>query len=232
MASARFVLKSIFGVFYSLSLFGVLLFVPAGTLHWPRGWWFMGVVLFANLASMLFIFRGHEDLLDERLKPPVQKGQPTADRVLTIGLLLAFVVGTVLIPLDIFHFHFPLGQPSLSVSTVGCILFIVGWTIMAMALRENAFAAPIVKHQADRHQVVVDTGVYNIVRHPMYSGGLLFLLGMPLWLGSYTATLAFMLAAVLMVTRIGIEERFLRGKLTGYDAYTRKVRYRLIPHVW
>jgi protein-S-isoprenylcysteine O-methyltransferase Ste14 len=232
MANKRFVLKSIFALFYSLTIFGVLLFLPAGTLHWPRAWWFMAVVLIANLLSMAFIFRGNEALLDERLKPPVQKGQPLADRILVVTLLLAFVAGTALIPLDIFRFHFPLGAPGIVVSSIGCILFVVGWTIMAIALRENTFAAPVVKHQADRQQAVVDSGLYGVVRHPMYSGGILFLLGMPLWLGSYTATLVFLVAAVLLVVRIGIEQRFLRRELKGYDAYTQKVRYRLIPHLW
>jgi protein-S-isoprenylcysteine O-methyltransferase Ste14 len=232
MANPRYLLKSIFAVLYSLAIFGVLLFLPAGTLHWPRAWWFMGVVLVANLASMAFIFRGHEDLLDERLKPPVQKGQPLADRLLVVTLLIAFVAGTALIPLDIFHFHFSLGRPGMVVSSIGCVLFVIGWTIMAIALRENAFAAPVVKHQADRRQTVIDSGLYGIVRHPMYSGAVLFLPGMPLWLGSYTATLVFLIAAVLLIIRIGIEESFLLRELNGYDAYTRKVRYRLIPHLW
>jgi protein-S-isoprenylcysteine O-methyltransferase Ste14 len=222
MANPRLLLKSIFAVLYSLAIFGVLLFLPAGTLHWPRGWWFMAVVLVANLASIAFIFRGHEDLLDERLKPPVQKGQPLADRVLLVSLLVAFVAGTTLIPLDIFRFHFSFGRPGMVVSSIGCILFVIGWTIAAIALRENAFAAPVVKHQADRRQAVIDSGLYGIVRHPMYSGGILFLLGMPLWLGSYTATLVFLVAAVLLIVRIGIEERFLRRELDGYDAYTKK----------
>jgi protein-S-isoprenylcysteine O-methyltransferase Ste14 len=232
MSNSKFLWKSIFGAIYSLAVFGVLLFVPAGTLKWPRGWWFMGVVFVANIATMLTIFRGHEDLLDERLKSPIQKGQPLADKILITALLAGFAVATAFIPLDIFRFHHLLGQPAPVVSALGFVLFVVGWSIMGLALRENAFAAPVVKHQAERHQAVIDSGMYRFVRHPMYFGGVLFMIGMPLWLGSYAAALLALVPALLLVVRIGIEERFLRRELKGYDAYTQKTPYRLIPHLW
>ena len=100
---------------------------------------------------------------------------------------------------------------------------------MTFALRANAFAAPVVKHQEERHQTVVDTGVYGAVRHPMYAGAVLMIIGMALWLESNAAALLASAPIGILVLRILAEEQFLRKELQGYDAYTKRVRYRLIP---
>jgi protein-S-isoprenylcysteine O-methyltransferase Ste14 len=112
------------------------------------------------------------------------------------------------------------------------VLFVVGWWIMTLALRENAFAAPVVKHQADRQHTVIESGVYGLVRHPMYAGAVPLLVGMPLWLESYAAALLASAPIGTLVVRILVEEQFLRRALAGYNAYTERVRYRLIPFVW
>jgi Phospholipid methyltransferase len=106
------------------------------------------------------------------------------------------------------------------------------WWIMTLALRENAFAAPVVKHQEDRQQTVIDSGVYAVVRHPMYAGGVLLLVGMPLWLESYPAAMLASGPIGMLVVRIPVEEQLLRRELAGYDAYTARARYRLIPFLW
>jgi len=137
----------------------------------------------------------------------------------------------VFIPLDVFRFHL-LAKPETAVSSVGLVLVVIGWWIMTLALRENAFAAPVVKYQEERHQTVIDSGVYRVVRHPMYAGAVLLLVGMPLWLESYAAAMLATLPIGTLAVRILVEEQFLRGELAGYDAYTEKVRYRLIPFVW
>jgi protein-S-isoprenylcysteine O-methyltransferase Ste14 len=115
---------------------------------------------------------------------------------------------------------------------IGGVLFVVGWWIMTLALRENAFAAPVVKHQADRQHTVIESGVYGLVRHPMYAGAVPLLVGMPLWLESYAAALLASAPIGTLVVRILVEEQFLRRALAGYNAYTERVRYRLIPFVW
>jgi protein-S-isoprenylcysteine O-methyltransferase Ste14 len=104
--------------------------------------------------------------------------------------------------------------------------------IISLVFRENAFAAPVVKHQEERGHKVVDTGVYRIVRHPMYAGIFVFAVGMALWLESYAAALTVLVPIGILAVRIAFEERFLRQYLEGYNAYTEKVRYRLIPFVW
>ncbi len=137
----------------------------------------------------------------------------------------------VSIPLDVFRWHL-LGAPGPLVSSLALLLFVGGWAIVTLALRENAFAAPVVKHQADRHQTVIDSGPYRVVRHPMYAGFIPVVVGMPLWLGSYAPAFLAMLPIGTLVLRIRVEEEFLRRKLPGYTAYIGRVRYRLIPFLW
>ena len=111
-------------------------------------------------------------------------------------------------------------------------MFVTGWITITLALKENAFAAPVVKHQEERHQVVVDSGVYAIVRHPMYAGGIPMMLGVALWLESSAAVLFATIPMALMAIRIRIEEQLLERELPGYDEYRHRVRFRVIPFVW
>ncbi len=226
-----FTFKLIFGVLLNLAIFGALLFVPAGTLHWWRAWAFLGVVLVAAVATMVGVFSTNEELLNERYKPPIQKGQPLADKVLASALVAAFCGVVAFIPLDVFRFHL-IARPGALASFAGLLLFAAGWLLMSLSFKENAFAAPVVKHQEERHQSVIDTGVYRVVRHPMYAGAIPLLIGMPLWLQSYAAALLAIVPIGILVARIRFEEQFLRRELKGYDAYMERVRYRLIPFVW
>ena len=111
--------------------------------------------------------------------------------------------------------------------------FGAGWTVIAVAMRENAFAAPVVKHQEERGQLVVDTGPYRIGRvTPCTRGALPLTVGMALWLGSCAGVLLAAVPIGVLVLRVLAEERFLRRELPGYEDYTRKVQWRLIPLVW
>jgi protein-S-isoprenylcysteine O-methyltransferase Ste14 len=201
------------------------------TLDWWRAWVFLGAVFVGTVASTVIIFRVNKGLLEERFKPPVQKGQPLADKIVVILLIAGFISLIVFIPLDVFRFHL-MAKPGTVVSSLGLILFVLSWWIMTLALRENAFAAPVVKHQEERQQTVIDSGVYGVVRHPMYAGAVPLLVGMPLWLESYAAAMLASFPIGTLVVRILVEEQFLRRKLAGYDAYTERVRYRMIPFVW
>ena len=118
------------------------------------------------------------------------------------------------------------------VSSLGLLLFVAGWLIISFSFKENAFAAPVVKHQKERRHTVIDTGVYSVVRHPMYTGAALLLVGMPLWLELYAAALLAIIPIGLLAVRILFEERFLRLELKGYEAYTGRVPWRLIPLLW
>jgi protein-S-isoprenylcysteine O-methyltransferase Ste14 len=223
--------KLIGGVIANLAIFGSCLFLPAGTLNWWRAWVFLGVVLVGAVASTVTLFRVDKGLLEERFRPPVQKGQPLADKIVVVLFIAAFAGVIVFIPLDVFRLHL-LAKPGVLVSVLGLVLFVAGWWIMTLALRENTFAAPVVKHQEERHHRVIESGVYSVVRHPMYAGAIPLLVGMPLWLESYAATVLASVPIAILALRIVIEERFLRRELKGYDTYTQRIRYRLIPFVW
>jgi protein-S-isoprenylcysteine O-methyltransferase Ste14 len=223
--------KLIGGIVLNAAIFATLLFIPAGTFGWWRAWVLLAVVVVGATASTLTLARINTGLLEERFKPPVQKGQPLADKLVLVPLLTAFVAAMIFVPLDVFRFHL-MPKPAPVISALGLVLFAAGWWIMTLALRENAFAAPVVKHQEERHQTVIDSGPYRIVRHPMYAGAIPFFIGLPLWLESYAAAIVACIPIALLALRIVIEERFLRRELPGYHAYRERVRYRLIPFVW
>lgn len=225
-----FVLKLIFSVVAQIALFGLLLFLPAGRWAWPRAWIYMGCMVVGTIATLIYL-RNDEALINERLKGPIQKGQPLADRIV-VGLLLATFAGLIIfIPLDVFRFHL-MREPGALVSTAGLLLGAAGWWLIARAMHENAFAAPVVKYQKERAHRVIDSGVYATVRHPMYSGFIPFAVGTCLWLGSYAAALVSIVPIAVMAARIIIEERFLTRELEGYGAYAERTPYRLIPFVW
>ncbi len=224
-------LKLAGGVVYSVLIFGGPFFLGAWTLHWPRAWVFVGVVFAASALTMFGIFPSRPELLDERYKAPIQKEQPIADAIVTLCLGASFLGLLFFIPLDVFRFHL-LGTTGVGVGAVGLVLFAAGWTMVALALRENAFAAPVVKLQQERGQLVVQTGPYRFVRHPMYAGAIPLMMGMPLWLGSIAGVVLAMVPLTFIVLRLLIEERVLRRELPGYQEYARRVRWRVIPFVW
>jgi protein-S-isoprenylcysteine O-methyltransferase Ste14 len=224
-------LKLIGSVLINLAIFAALLFIPAGTLHWWRAWVFLGVVAICCSATMFAVFAKNEELLNERYKGPIQKEQPFADRIILLVFVSTFFAAVILIPLEVFRFHL-LAPPGIFVSLLGLIMFIAGWCVISFALKANTFAAPVVKHQQERDQKVIDTGLYGWVRHPMYTSVPLLLVGMALWLGSYAAALFAIVPIAMIAIRIVFEEQFLRGALAGYDSYVRKVRYRMIPFLW
>ena len=212
-------------------IFAAILFGVAGTVVWWRGWALVAFFVGSSLAASFGLLRADPALLAERFKPPIQRAQPLADKIVLSALLAVFVAGVVLAPLDVFRLHLlPMVPPTLA--WAGGALVLLGYWITYDAMCQNAFAAPVVKLQAERGQSVVDAGLYGAIRHPMYAGGTLYFLGMMLWLQS-TAGVALTAAFLAVcVARIFEEERYLRRELPGYDAYAARVRYRLIPYVW
>jgi protein-S-isoprenylcysteine O-methyltransferase Ste14 len=223
--------KVIAGVVFNVAFYALLLFVPAGTLHWWRAWVFLGVTVAVMVVAIFSILPDNSGLFSERARGVIQKGQPLWDRILVILVVVSYVGQIVFIPLDVFRFHL-VPKPGGLVSFLGLALYIAGWWIMTLAMKVNPFAVPVVRLQEERHQRVIDTGVYSVVRHPMYAGFAPFAIGPALWLESSAAALLAIVPIVLLGVRSVFEERFLKRELKGYDAYTEKVRYRLIPFVW
>jgi protein-S-isoprenylcysteine O-methyltransferase Ste14 len=222
--------KLVLGILINVAIFGGLLFLPAWTVHWWRAWVFLGMEGLMATAGTVRLNRTNPAVLQERFKPPIQQGQPLADKIIVLLLITTFCGLVAFIPLDVFRWHI-LPKPGTLASSLGLVLFLAGWWIMILALQENAFAALAVKHQEG--QKVVASGVYGVVRHPMYAGSFLLFVGMPLWLESYAGALLWIVPiATLGMWRIRLEEAFLSRELPAYEAYTQKVRYRLIPFLW
>jgi protein-S-isoprenylcysteine O-methyltransferase Ste14 len=223
--------KLIAGIVFNVALYALLLFLPAGTLHWWRAWVFLTVTLVATVAAVWSIFPDNAGLFAERFRGVIQKGQPLWDRIIVILTVVSYIGQIVFTPLDVFRLHL-MPTPGMLVSFLGLALYAGGWWILTLAMKVNPFAVPVVRLQQERHQRVIDTGVYGIVRHPMYSGFAPFAIGPALWLGSYAAAVVAIVPIALLAVRSVFEERFLERELKGYDTYTQKVRYRLIPFVW
>ncbi|MBO0695043.1 MAG: hypothetical protein J2P56_02975, partial [Verrucomicrobia bacterium] len=154
--------KLVAGIIFNVVFYGLLLFVPAGTLHWWRAWLFLAVTVAVMATAIFSMFPDNAGLFSERARGVIQKGQPLWDRVLVILLVVSFVGQIIFIPLDAFRFHL-LPKPGVLVSVFGLILYIVGWWIMTLALKTNPFAVTVVRLQQERHQRVIDTGIYAVV---------------------------------------------------------------------
>ncbi len=225
------IIKGLLGGLSQIAFLAALLLFPAGAWHWPRAIQFLGVYGLLLLVAIIALARLAPASLEARLQAPVAASQPMADRVVSFFLSLSLFAWVAFIPIEVFHLQL-LPPPHLKISVFGVALFLAGFGILWAALYQNPFAAPIVKDQSDRGQVLVDTGLYGRVRHPFYLGLLLFLTGIALWLESYASVLALSIPFAILVIRILIEEKTLRESLRGYAEYMAKTRYRLIPLVW
>lgn len=213
-----------------LGLMGLLLFTAAGTWRWAQAWTFLGIFAVGSIAFGAWLIRRDPALLAARLGPLVQRGQPLRDRLFLLVFIGVWCGWLVLMALDARRWRTSGVPPWLNV--VGGALVVAGFLATLLVFRENSFAAPVVRVQAERRQRVVDTGPYAIVRHPMYAAAVVYLAGMPLLLGSWYGLLVVPLMVAAMAPRAVLEERLLERELPGYAEYTRRVRYRLIPGVW
>lgn len=208
---------------------GALLFASAGTLHWASAWVFLIAAALLGPLCGWWLYRLDPALLAERLRPVIQREQPPADKAFIIAFIAAILAWLIAMGLD--RRHLASDMP-LALQAVGFVLYLACMLFTMWVFRENSFAAPVVKLQAERAQRVISTGPYAHVRHPMYSGMILFFAGVPLMLGSWSGLAMAPLLLALLAVRIHIEERTLREGLSGYADYAARVRYRLLPGVW
>ena len=205
-------------------LIGLLVFLPAGTLNFWNGWLFMGILFIPMFCAGIVMMLKDPNLLRSRLKAK----ETETEQQLVIKLSgLMFLLGFVTAGLS-FRFSW-LTVPRI-VSYIAAAVFLLAYLIYAEVLRENAYLSRTIEVQ--ENQKVIDTGLYAIVRHPMYSATLLLFLAMPLVLGSAAAFPIFLSYPLIIAKRIKNEEEFLERELDGYTAYKRKVKYRLIPYIW
>jgi protein-S-isoprenylcysteine O-methyltransferase Ste14 len=211
-----------------MAVLATLLFWPAGTFDWPGAWIFLGEFLVLSMAISLWLLRYDPALLRERMGGAFQKGQVAWDKVFMAILPLAWLGWLALMAFDTKRWAF--SHMPVTLIIAGAILIPIGFYVVWLTFRENSFAAPVVKIQEG--QTVITTGPYGIVRHPMYAGGAIYMIGMPLLLGSWIGLACLPLLIAGLMLRIPVEERTLREGLVGYDEYAARVRYRLVPGLW
>jgi protein-S-isoprenylcysteine O-methyltransferase Ste14 len=213
-----------------LGVIAILLFVPAGTINWTGAWIFLIEIFVVSVVLGLRVARHDPALLKERLRSPIQKGQPTQDKIVTGLIVLLYLGWFAFMALDAVRFKW--SSVPAWLQGLGAMGVLLACYISYLTLRENPFAAPVVKVQKERGQTVITTGPYSYVRHPMYAGLMFYLFGPPLLLGSWWGLLWGCVLLGLFAIRIQIEEETLRRELQGYNEYAARVRYRLIPRVW
>ena len=207
-----------------LLLVGLLIFLPAGTLAYTYGWYFIALLFAPMLAvGVLMLIKSPEFLkkrLDAKEKQSAQKG------VLALSGLM-FIAGFVVAGLD---FRFGWSQMPTWVIITASVLFLADYALYAEVMRENAYLSRTIR--VEEGQTVVDTGLYGIVRHPMYAVTIELFLMIPLILGSWYALIPFAFYPAIIVVRLKDEEALLTKELPGYEAYKQKVKYRLLPYIW
>jgi protein-S-isoprenylcysteine O-methyltransferase Ste14 len=207
----------------------VPLFGAAGTLLWTAAWAFLALIFGPGLVITLVLAKQDPALLEERMKPLIQKDQPLWDRIVTLILIVLWLCWLALMGLDARY-----GWSAMPVwlQWIGAAGVALTMWIWFLVFRENTFLAPVVKIQKERGHKVVSTGPYAIVRHPMYASALIFFAASTLMLGSWVGFAAALALMALLVVRTALEDRELQRGLAGYTDYAARVRYKLVPLIW
>jgi len=222
--SKKLFLQAITKFVFGILLVGLLVFLPAGTLRFFSGWLFMGILFIPMFVAGIVMMVKNPKLLESRLNAKEKQ----AEQSLVVKLSgLMFLVGFLVAGLDFRFGWFPLPK---GVSGGAAVVFLAAYVLYAEVLRENTYLSRTIEVQ--ENQKVIDTGLYGIVRHPMYFATVLLFLAMPLILGSLISFVIFLAYPFLIAKRIKGEEDFLEKELAGYSEYKEKVKYRLIPFVW
>ena len=207
-----------------LLLVDLLIFLPAGTLQYAYGWLFVGLLFIPMLIAGFVMFFKSPDFLAKRLdakeKQATQKGVVALSGLMFIGV---FVVAGL-------DYRFGWSQMHTAVTVVASVLFLVAYALYAEVMRENAYLSRTIK--VEQGQTVVDTGLYGIVRHPMYMATILLFLMIPVVLGSWYALIPMAFYPAIIIVRLKDEEALLTRELSGYEEYKKKVKYRIIPFIW
>lgn len=207
-----------------LVLVGVMLFLPAGTMNYSNGWLFILLLFVPMLLLGGWLWIRNPELLAKRLN--TKENEDEQKKVVSLSLIL-FIVGFIASALD---YRFQLTYLPLWVTIFGSVLLLISYGLYAEVVRENTYLSRTIEVQEG--QKVIDTGLYGIVRHPMYFAATLLFLSFPLVLGSGIGFVIFLVQPFLLVKRIRNEEEVLEKGLEGYNEYKQKVKYRLIPFIW
>ena len=216
--------KAIIKFLAGLIVVGLLLFISAGTIRFPQAWLLIGILFVPMFAAGLIMMQKKPDLLRKRLNAREEESEQKTVIVLSGMMFLASFILAGL------NFRFKWLVMPRGVSIAAAVIFLIAYILYAEVLRENEYLSRTIEVQED--QKVVDTGLYGIVRHPMYMTTLFLFLSMPLILGSLISFLIMLVYIPIIARRIRNEEAVLERGLDGYTDYKRRVRYKVIPHIW
>jgi protein-S-isoprenylcysteine O-methyltransferase Ste14 len=220
-------IKAFAGLSFVLVVTAVLLFAPAGTLHYWQAWTFLVIYFISSLALTLYLMKHDRKLLARRIN-----GGPTAEKEPVQKLIMLVVsagfIALIVIPALDHRFAWSHIPPA--VALAGDLMVLLGWLAIFFVFKANSFASATI--ELTPGQKIISTGPYALVRHPMYAGGLLMLVGMPIALGSWWGLLVIAAMMPALIWRLFEEEKFLARNLAGYVAYQRTVPYRMVPLVW
>jgi protein-S-isoprenylcysteine O-methyltransferase Ste14 len=223
----KIVLQMMASSVFGLVFFGVLLFLPAGSLNYWQAWLFIAVFAVVTTIPSIYLAVNDPEALQRRMRAGPAAETRTAQRIAISGTILSVVAVLVVSALD--H-RFGWSQVPTAVILAGDVLVAVGLGIAMMVVIQNSYAASTVRVEAE--QTVVTTGLYGLVRHPMYVVALIMMIGTPLALDSYWGLVTIVPALLALGYRISDEEKMLKDELVGYREYTQMVHYRLVPGVW
>lgn len=222
--SKRLFFQSIFKFSLGVIVIGSLIFVSAGTFNYINGWIFMGILFIPMFIAGIIMMIKNPKLLESRLD--VKEKQKDQSLVIKLSGLM-FFIGFIIAGLD-FRYRWIYIKPWISYIFIA--VFLLGYIMYAVVLKENTYLSRTIK--VCDNQKVIDTGLYGIVRHPMYTATLILFLSMPLVLGSLVSFFIFLMYPIIIIIRIINEEKFLEKELEGYIEYKKKVKYRLIPFIF
>lgn len=218
------VLQALTKYMAGLVFVGLMVFLPAGSMTYFNGWLFMALLFIPMLLLGIVLFIKSPELLEKRLNSKEKESEQK--QVVSLSLVV-FIVGFILSALD---YRFGWSKLPMWLVIVGAVVLLISYGLYAEVMRENAYLSRTVEIQ--KEQKVIDTGLYGIVRHPMYFATTLLFLSFPIVLGSWVGFIVFLLLPLLLVKRIKNEEKILEEGLKGYKEYKEKVRYRLFPFIW
>lgn len=222
--SIKLFFEAIFKFLLGVLLVGLLIFIPAGTINFFNGWLFMGLLFIPMFIAGIIMMIKSPNLLRSRLDAKEKE----SEQKMVVGLSgLMFLSGFIVAGLN---YRFNWLELSNIVVIISSIVFLLSYILYAEVLRENAFLSRTIK--VEKKQKLIDTGLYGIVRHPMYLATIFLFLSMPLILGSLISFLVFLLYPFIIIKRLNNEEKVLEKDLKGYKEYKKKVKYKLIPFIW